>query len=243
MVSDLDRSRAFYAEVLGWEFAEPVAEFAGYVSALVGGRQVAGLSPTMPGMEQAPHVWSVYLATDDIEVTARAALGAGAQQVAAPMQVGPLGSMGMWLDPTGAAFGAWQSGRHTGFDAVDEDGAVVWCDLMASDYPSARTFYAAVFGYTYQEMDMDGVTYSMFEVPGGERPAGGIGAGASGDPTGWSVCFQVADVDAVAARIAPAGGRVVREPYDVAFGRLVFACGPDGEPFSLMTPSPPGSPA
>ncbi len=243
MVADVDRSRAFYGDVVGWDFSEPVAEFGGYLSALVRGRQVAGLSPTMPGMEQAPHVWSVYLATDDIEATAQVALAAGAQQIAEPMQVGPLGSMGMWLDPTGAAFGAWQPGQHTGFDVVDEDGAVAWCDLITSGYPSARTFYAAVFGYTYEEIGMEGMTYSMFTVPGGDRPAGGIGAVNAGDPTGWSVCFQVADVDTAAARIAPAGGLVVREPHDFAFGRLVVASGPDGEPFSLMTPGPQESPA
>ncbi len=78
MASDIDRTRAFYREVLGWDFTEPVAEFGGYRSALVRGGQVAGLSPTMPGMEDAPHVWSVYLATDDIGATAAAAAGAGA---------------------------------------------------------------------------------------------------------------------------------------------------------------------
>ena len=103
MASDLDRTQAFY--VLGWTYTESQPEYGGYLNALVDGRTVAGLSPTMEGMEDAPHVWSVYLATDDIAADAAKAADAGAAALFEPMEVGPFGFMGMWNDPTGAAFG------------------------------------------------------------------------------------------------------------------------------------------
>jgi hypothetical protein len=242
MASDIERSKAFYADLLGWSYGEGAPEFGGYTSALVGGRQVAGLSPTMPGMEEAPHVWSVYLGTDDIEATDRAATAAGARQVAAPMVVGPLGSMAMWVDPAGAFFGAWQPGQHTGFDAVGEDGTVSWCDLMTADYGASKAFYAGLFGYTYEEVAMGGASYAMFSVPGGDRPAGGIGAlDEDSSMTGWTVTFQHPDVDAAGAHITAAGGTVDRDPYTFDYGRLLIARGPDGEQFGLLTPAPAGS--
>lgn len=239
MAGDLDRTEAFYARILGWSFTESQPEYGGYCNALVGDRPVAGLSPTMPGMEEAPHVWTVYLATDDIAATDAAATDAGAKVLAPPMEVAPFGWMGVWVDPSGAAFGAWQSAEHTGFNVTDEPGAPAWMDLMSRDYDAAREFYRTVFGFTYTDIGVQDMRYSMFDVPGGERPAGGIGD-LSGDPgpmpSAWSTCFQVDDVDATAADIPAAGGAVVTEPYDFEFGRLAVASGPDGEVFALITP-------
>lgn len=239
MAADLDRTQAFYREVLGWTFTEPLPEYGGYCNALADGRAAAGLSPTMEGMEAAPHVWSVYLATDDITADAATATAAGAEQLFEPMQVGPFGSMGMWTDPAGAAFGMWQADEHTGFELSGEPGAVAWCDLMTGDLGTARDFYARLFGYTYQDIGDEKMPYALFTVPGGQVPAGGIGGldpRAGGAQPGWSVAFQVADVDAAARRVREAGGAVVEDPADFEYGRMLVASGPDGEVFVLMTP-------
>ncbi len=240
MASDLGRTQAFYRDVLGWTYSESQSEYGGYCNALLGGRAVAGLSPTMEGMEGSPHVWSVYLATDDISAHAAKAADAGATQVYEPMQVGSYGSMGMWNDPTGATFGMWQAEEHTGFRRVDEPGTVAWCDLMTGDPDSARGFYASVFGYEYQDIGDDSMPYAMFSVPGGERPAGGIGGpdpSTDGAQQGWGVAFQVEDVDAAAERVRRAGGSITAEPSDFEYGRMAVATGPDGETFVVMTPS------
>ena len=245
MASDLERTQAFYRDVLGWTYSESQPEYGGYCNALLDGSggdgdAVAGLSPTMEGMEGSPHVWSVYLATDDISAHAAKAADAGATQVYEPMQVGSYGSMGMWNDPTGATFGMWQAEEHTGFRRVDEPGTVAWCDLMTGDPDSARGFYASVFGYEYQDIGDDSMPYAMFSVPGGERPAGGIGGpdpSTDGTQQGWGVAFQVEDVDAAAERVRRAGGSITAEPSDFEYGRMAVATGPDGETFVVMTPS------
>ena len=238
MASDLDRTQAFYRDVLGWTYTESQPEYGGYLNALVDGRTVAGLSPTTEGMEDAPHVWSVYLATDDIAADAAKAADAGAAALFEPMEVGPFGFMGMWTDPTGAAFGMWQSKEHTGFGVFAEPGAVAWCDLMTGEPAAAQDFYARVFGYGYQDIGDEKTAYALFTVPGQDMPAGGIGGpGAAGARPAWSVAFQVDDVDAAARRVRDAGGAVVAEPSDFEYGRMAVATGPDGEAFVVMTPS------
>ncbi|MFI7585170.1 VOC family protein [Kocuria sp. M1N1S27] len=240
MASDLERTQTFYRDVLGWTYSESQPEYGGYCNALVDGDVVAGLSPTMEGMEDAPHVWSVYLATDDIAAHAAKAGNAGATQLLETMEVGPFGSMGMWADPTGAVFGMWQANEHTGFTRVEEPGAVAWCDVMTADPAAAREFYAAVFGYEYQDIGDDSMPYALFTVPGGDRPAGGIGGPApdAGDAQpSWSVAFQVEDVDAAAERVRRSGGSISSEPSDFEYGRMTVAAGPDGEVFVLMTPA------
>lgn len=250
MVSDLERSQDFYAEVLGWWFTPSDPGYGGYCNALVDGEPVAGLSPALPEMEDDPHAWAVYLASEDIRATGRAAVAAGARQLFEPMPVGAFGTMGVWIDPTGAAFGVWQPGLHPGFSILGRHGAVAWCDLLTGDMAAAEQFYGRVFGYTFQDVGTRHEQYAQFRVPGMDRPAGGIGvpagdlrAGWGEVPPVWWVCFEVDDADVAAERVVAAGGTLLREPEGFGNSALVLVAGPDGERFALTGPSPADRPA
>ena len=241
MVGDLERTKAFYTELLSWDYAEPRPEYGGYLNALVDGGGVAGLSPTMPGMEDTAKTWTIYLASDDITAVGTKIEGAGGHATMPPMDVGDQGRMGLWSDTTGATFGVWQSGAHTGFDVYDTPGTVAWCDLMTGDATAACDFYASVFDYSYTDAGMDDMTYVLFTPPGAQRPAGGIGQSSADDGgtprSAWSVCFEVTDVDETTAKVPAAGGSVLQEPFDFQYGRLALAKGPDGEEFAIFTSS------
>lgn len=235
-VSDPDASRAFYAEVLGWEFTTSTEAFGGYFMALVDAEPAAGLAPPMEGMDAPAGVWTTYLGTEDIEATGEAVTAAGGTIAVPPMQLEALGSMAIYTDPTGAAFGAWQSGEHTGFNVYESPGSVSWNEAMVGDFEAGKAFYAAAFGFSYEDMSADGMTYAMFSVPGGERPAGGIGVADVGQPPYWSVTFNVPDTDAAIAAATARGSRVLMEPYVFEFGRVAVITGPDGEPFGVIEP-------
>lgn len=239
-VRDIEASKRFYRDLLGWEFDEAGEGFGGYTNARIGGRAVAALSPPMPGEDAAPPSWMVYLATDDVSALDGAVTSAGGRQIVAPMQVGPFGMMAIYADPDGAVFGAWQSGEHSGFDVTDEHGAVTWCDLMTSDLDTAKDFYGEVFGYTFASAGMEGMEYELAFLPGAseEAPTGFAkkGPDEADMPSMWAVCFHVDDVDAMVATVTSAGGAIVLEPADFPFGRLLIVSGPDGETFSLLTP-------
>lgn len=234
-VPDLARSQAFYAAVLGWEFTEGTEEFGGYTTALVNGRGAAGMAPPMNGQGGAPTFWTVYLATADSAATEAAITAAGGQVIAPTMTLGDLGAMGIYADPTGAVFGTWQSGSHTGYDVANEPGAVAWCEAAVGDFDAGKSFYTDVFGYSYLDMSGPGAAYAMFSVPEGDRPAGGLSGPSPDRPPSWSVTFETDGVDAAVARAQANGGAVLREPFDFQYGRLALVAGPDGEPFGLMT--------
>ncbi len=233
MVGDLPRSQAFYSSVLGWDYTESLPEYGGYCNATVRGEVVAGMSPTMPGMEAAPHVWTTYLATDDAEATKAAVLGAGGQVMVEPMVVGSFGTMAVYVDPTGTAFGAWQSGENTGFDLANEPGGVFWNDAMVGDFETGKDFYAKVFGYQYSDMSTEDTKYAALTLDG-QRPVGGIGVASGGAPPHWSVTFSVEDADEAVARVTEQGGGVVTPAFDIEWGRIAFVSGPDGETFGVM---------
>lgn len=238
-VSDIERSKTFYTSVLGWDYTGGGDEFGGYLNATVDGKAVAAMAPPMEGTDEPAHVWTVYLAVEDGADAQQRITEAGGSVLMPPMQVGEFGAMGFYADPTGAAFGTWQAGSHTGFQLVDEPGAVSWTEAMTGDFERGKEFYAAVFGYRYQDMSGEGMKYAIFAGPGQDEGgmAGGFGEvdTAAGEQPYWSVIFAVDDVDDAVRRITGAGGQITTEPLDFDFGRMAVATGPDGESFGVFT--------
>lgn len=130
-------ARRFYADLLGWEFADVIA--------LCGGRPAAAV------IEQSMHAahWNVYVAVESADAAAERASGLGATVVEPPFDVGPAGRLSLMKDPAGAAFCVWQAGEHEGFGAVGEPGFFTQATLVGTD--PATGFYEALFpGLRYE---------------------------------------------------------------------------------------------
>ena len=96
---------------------EPTPEFGGYFMFTRDGVPVAGGMGDMGDMP-ADNSWKVYLATDDIAKTVKAAEADGAELFGPAMPVADLGIQAVLADPTGAALGAWQPGTFPGFTVL-----------------------------------------------------------------------------------------------------------------------------
>jgi uncharacterized protein len=236
MLPDRRQARRFYSGVLGWDFAEESpAEMGYYTQALVDGRTVAGFGEGS-GEGMPPPAWTTYIAVDDVDRVVQRATEAGATVFMPAMDVADFGRLAVLADPTGAVFGLWQSGTHTGAQLCNEPGSVTWNEVMTRDWEKAKDFYSTVFGYTYGDMSGDGHQYATLNLNG--QTVGGIG-GIGGDmpaeiPPHWMTYFKVTDVDAAVEKVRELGGQVQQEPFDTPFGRMTVVTGPAGEMFSMM---------
>ena len=227
--TDLDAAREFYGGLFGWTFTGGDPEYGGYLNALRNGEPAAGMGPSMT--ENDPPGWTVYVATDDSAATVAAIREAGGTVVVEPMEIGPLGTMTIAVDPQGHGFGLWQSGEHTGVRVFNEPGSLVWEEAAVEDPAAAQAFYSAVFGYRFDEIpDMGG--YATFATA--ERPLGGLGPVTPGLPKGWAVCFGVASTDETVAAVEGRGGKVLHPAEDTEFGRFAVVEDPWGAAFSLL---------
>lgn len=234
-VPDRVTAQNFYRTLFGWSVTDGPAEMGYYANAELHGEKVAGIAPPMPGRETTTPAWLTYLATDDAEATSAAVTAAGGTVLAPVMSVMDLGAMGVFADPTGAVFGIWQSGTDTGATIANEPGAVIWNEVMTTDFAAATAFYAAVFGYTYTDMSGGDFVYATFEVDGVTRGGiGAIGAEMGPLPSHWLTYFATGDTDASVALVTEHGGSLVREPWDSPYGRMAVVTGPAGETFALM---------
>lgn len=238
--SDPDAARAFYGALFGWEFDIGEEMTGYYTNCLLRGKRVAGLGGMAPGQELP--AWTTYLATDDAKATAQRITENGGQPMMEPMEVMGFGTMLVAMDPTGAAFGAWQAGSHTGAELVNEPGSVVWNELSTRDLGAARTFYSGVFGCGWEDVDTGegGPGYATFSVEG--RAVGGAmemtEEWPAEIPAHWMVYFEVADTDRAVEDVQRLGGGVGVPPTDSGFGRFAVVTDPQGGHFTVMT-SPP----
>src|SRR6266550_4317330 len=174
--SDIDAAAAFYGGLFGWTTTEPgpVEETGGYRMFTQDGKMVGGLGPAQEGQ---PVMWTTYIAVDDADKTAELVKGNGGMVFVEPFDVMDAGRMGIFADPSGAMFGVWQAGQHTGAELVNEPFSLTWSELITSDLDRAKTFYPAVFGVETPEFPMgDGPPYTIIQVDGrgvgGMRPMG-----------------------------------------------------------------------
>lgn len=235
MTRDQDRARTFYGRLLGWHAEPPNPDFGGYFNFSSDGALVAGCMGSM--QPEHPDVWSVYLATDDMDRTLRDATAHGGQVLVGSEPVGDLGRMAVLLDAGGATIGVWQPALHRGFGVVQEPGAPAWFELHSRDYAASVEFYRAVFGWTVRvEADAPDFRYSVFERDG-EQHAGIMDASgnlAPDAPPHWMVYFATGNTDAALAEATAMGATVVQAAEDTPYGRIAAVADPTGAVFRLV---------
>jgi hypothetical protein len=162
--------------------------------------------------------------------------------------------MGVFADPEGAVFCAWQPNQHRGARIVNEHGSLNFNTLNTRDPEGAKAFYGAVFGWGV--LDLGGG--SAWTLPGYgdhlEARDPGLRERVSevGGPTGfedvvasfmpipddqadrpphWSVTFGVDDADAIAGKALGLGGTLLAPPFDAPWVRMTVIADPAGAPF------------
>jgi predicted enzyme related to lactoylglutathione lyase len=238
---DLAASSAFYQGLFGWTAEDQGEEAGHYTMFSLNGLPVAALGP-MQG-EGVPPVWTTYLATDDVDQTAKDAEAAGGTVFMPPFDIFDSGRMTVIADTVGAAFGVWQAKDHIGARLVNEPNTLLWNELAARDLDTALEFYGKVFGYTSKVVNVpgsDGPPYRELQVNGQT-----IGGGMPMDdgwpaeiPPHWMVYFAVEDTDATAAKAKELGGNVNVEPAEIPPGRFAVLSDPVGAHFTILKPHP-----
>ena len=118
---------------------------------------------------------------------------------------------------------------RTGFT----EGEVCWTDLQTSDVAAAKAFYAAVFGWRFEDLPTpDGRSYAqaflgedLVTVIAPRNPQ----QQAAGAPGQWNVYFASSDAQELADGLVHAGGTLEFGPEEVGgTGVMVFFAPPGG---------------
>jgi predicted enzyme related to lactoylglutathione lyase len=236
---DVQAAVRFYGELFGWQSQDLGEEAGHYTMFSSKGKVVAATTPPMsPGN---PPAWSTYISTADIDETAKRVDAAGGKTLVAPMQVMDQGSMGVFQDPTGAVFAAWQPAAMKGAQMVNQPVSLSWNELATRDLEAAKAFYANVFGWGVKSNKMpDGGEYVEWQV-GGRSVGGGQAMGSMYPPqvpAHWLVYFAVANTDDTVKKAQDLGGNVMAPAMDIPQGRMAVLTDPAGAAFAIIQLSP-----
>ena len=224
--SDPQRAQQFYADLLGWEYTE-FGE--GYTIINADGQGHGGFPPAMDG---APSHWLGSVQVEDTDGVVEKVKAGGGNVVVGPMDIPDVGRYAVITDPQGAAFGVIQI---TGEGGMMGKGVFVWDELATSDVAAAKTFYADVLGWSSEDVNMGGFTYTILKHPNAEQgSAGAMPQGEAPAPM-WLCYINAPDIDATAAKAAELGATVMREPFDIEnIGRIAIVVDPTGAAFGLF---------
>jgi uncharacterized protein len=250
---DPEAAAAFYRDLFGWELEDVMpADAPGryYMARLRGGD--VGAVASQPEGQSGPAAWNTYVWVEDADETAGKVRAAGGTVLMEPADVGDSGRMAVCADPSGATFSVWQPNEHRGATVVNEPGSLNFNDLHTRDLEGAAAFYGAVFGWEiihgsmwalpaygdFLERRTPGTRGNMASMGAPERFEEAV-ASVNRIPDDqpdvrphWGLTFGVDDADAIAARAAELGGRVVVPPTDAPWVRMTVITDPQGATFT-----------
>ena len=103
--------------------------------------------------------------------------------------------------------------------------AIDYIELAAPDLAAAKAFYAAAFGWEFNDYGPD---YSGIRAPEGDGEVGGLNPEAHAGTGGALVLLWSDDLDATVAAVTAAGGAISRAPYAFPGGRRFYFTDPAG---------------
>ncbi|XUT58074.1 GNAT family N-acetyltransferase [Streptomyces sp. G9] len=191
---DPSGTAAFFAAVLGWDFAVDETDWRRAVKISAGDHWIGGVSDLAqpvypPGLPA--HV-AYYLAVDDVDHRTALAAENGARILVPPFDAGDQGRIATLIDPVGAAVSLWRPRGFAGWPVSppDEGGAIPdHMVLVCADPERARHFYTGTTGAPLART-------TFLEAAPGTAPH-------------WEVSVAVGDPDRVAARARELGGELV----------------------------------
>ena len=236
MTTDVEAAKKFYGAVVGWTYESQMPT---YTVALATGAGMGGIMPRPPEMKDMPPVWTGYVYTPDVDATCKQVIKLGGKIYKEAWDIPNVGRMAVIGDPTGSGLMIMKplSTEQQSIPKPGTVGTVGWNELHAGDLNIAWEFYSKLFGWTKgQTMPMgEAGDYQLFQIDG--KDVGGMMKRQEMPPVPmWFYYFNVDGIDAAAARITKAGGKIFMGPHEVPGPMwIVSAKDPQGAFFHLVS--------
>jgi predicted enzyme related to lactoylglutathione lyase len=230
ITSDVEASRAFYTETLGWKSKE--LDMGGFKYTMLGKDEASSSCGVCePQMEGVPNQWTSYVSVDDVDAAAKRATQHGGKVIVPPTDIPTIGRFALVSDPEGATFNLFKG--STGDD--ESSTAFNWNELHADDIDKVAPFYEKVVGWKAEKVDMGQGPYTLFKQ-GDKSVAGGMNKQEK-VPSMWLPYVGVADCDKTLERAKGRKAKVVLGPMTVAtVGRFGVLKDPQGGVLGVLTP-------
>ena len=119
-------------------------------------------------------------------------------------------------------------------DVYMTPGAFSWNELSSPDPKASCAFYASLFGWTYDTMNMGQGDYHVIKV--GDAAVGGVMTQQQPGPAMWGAYVTVASCDATVEQAKGLGATVCAGPFDIpTVGRMAVLQDPQGAVIQVIS--------
>jgi uncharacterized glyoxalase superfamily protein PhnB len=211
---DADRAAAFYGRVLGWSY-DPQTHQVTNTAERIGLYSVDG----------PPTLFCCYAVTD-IDGARQAIVGGGG--TVDELEQFDFGTLSGATDSQGASFGVFQPnpGQPRPMLNGAGPGELSYITYQVPDSSAFRSFYSRVLFWTFEPGRID----DGWQVQR-THPMAGVAGGSTQHVT--VPMWTVEDVEAAVARVREAGGTVIDEPSQQAYGKSALCTDDQGSRFYL----------
>ena len=247
LTDDADAVGPFYEAVAGWTVAprDPQAPIDyRHISRADGGANgaVLQLTPEMQAGGAHP-AWVPYFHVADVDREVAAIVAEGGRVLMEKTTI-PEGSFAMVTDPMGSPFYVMTPVPPPGKPeaksdvfSVSEAGHVRWNELASPDLARAKAFYAAHFGFEFNNSMPMGPMGDYCFIDHHGQVLGAMMQQQPGQPPLWVPYIGVKSAEAAKTAIERNGGTVLNGPHQVPGGEwVVQAEDPRGARFGVVGP-------
>jgi predicted enzyme related to lactoylglutathione lyase len=122
-------------------------------------------------------------------------------------------------------------------EKLKKHGSISWSELITSDPAAAKKFYGEMFGWQFDDMQMETGIYSV--VTANDDEVAGIMAFAPDTPPmppTWGLYITVDNVDQSSEKAVSLGAKVVLPPMDIPeVGRFCALQDPQGAHINIIS--------
>jgi predicted enzyme related to lactoylglutathione lyase len=236
--SDPVSAEAFYRELFGWSGESLAAGSAGVFTVFRHQSEDVAIlyrQTVQARAAAAPPHWTSFISADDVHATAsRAAELGGSVAFREPFDVGDAGRIAAIRDPGGGNLSVWEPRTRLGATIVNEVGAFCWNELATGEVERAKTFFRALFDWTYESGDAG---YTVIKTAGRRIGAIRPREQAPEMSPGWTPFFKVESTDEAVRRAERLGGRILVQTARPPLGRLALIADPQAASFGVVEKS------
>lgn len=211
--SDVEASRRFYGETVGWKIEKsPMADKDYFLCNAAAGKQVGGiLAAPMPSI---PSQWYSYIAVSDVDAKTKLAASLGSRVAVPPKDIPNIGRFAAMVDPQGAAFALYKgvSGQPVS-DEPSKDGEFCWEQLHSEEPSKALAFYKSVAGWKEGKFQGSDDKTRIFQA--GDKQVASFMQTPPGVKAHWLTFIAVDSLAAATERALRMGGKVLQARIEV----------------------------
>ncbi len=215
MTPDVEATKKFYGELLGWTYDEMPMQSGDMYTILKKGEKGMGgiMSLSSIQKEGIPPHWMGYVSSPNVDEAAAAARSNGGTVPMGPQDLPGVGRMAVIIDPHNAATSSWK-GTQGDPEPAEQPGVGTFCwdELASSDIDTSAVFYQKVYGWTKSEFEGGGETW-VFKA--GERPVASLRKTPEGMPPHWLCYVVVEDLAASRDKVTEFGGKILVPSIEV----------------------------